>query len=341
MDKVLVMGIGNLLLTDDGVGVHAAQTLAGESWPENVTIMEAGTFTQDVFYLFKGFAHVLILDIVHGHAGPGTVYRLSESQLVDNEKQRLSIHDIDLLDSLRMAEMLHGSRPRLTVMGMEPADYVLEHGAFPGRAGTLPPPIWTRSAGRFCACPANTPGTIRHYLLTIEEESCLAIPAQVVELQEQGMARVRVGESQTYLTASMLLLPEPPRVGDYVIVHAGFALHSLTPEQAQESLAAPARGGRGHRRPETPVLIAATARAFPQESPFRHPAAGMGSRRCTPAACSPAVRRPCRSPSLPVAAAFGPSGKARFRRCRAALVPPAAFSRGKAGQGGLSCRPFA
>lgn len=40
---------------------------------------------------------------------------------------------------------------------------------------------------------------------------CLAIPAQVVELQEQGMARVRVGESQTYLTASMLLLPEPPK----------------------------------------------------------------------------------------------------------------------------------
>ena len=49
--------------------------------------------------------------------------RLTENQLVDNEKQRLSIHDIDLLDSLRMAEMLHGSRPNLTVMGMEPADY--------------------------------------------------------------------------------------------------------------------------------------------------------------------------------------------------------------------------
>ena len=65
---------------------------------------------------------------------------------------------------------------------------------------------------------------------------CLAIPAQVVELQEQGMARVRVGESQTYLTASMLLLPEPPKVGDYVIVHAGFALHSLTPEQALEEV---------------------------------------------------------------------------------------------------------
>ena len=67
---------------------------------------------------------------------------------------------------------------------------------------------------------------------------CLAIPAQVVELQEQGMARVRVGESQTYLTASMLLLPEPPKVGDYVIVHAGFAMHKLDPEEAEKSLAA-------------------------------------------------------------------------------------------------------
>ena len=64
MDKVLVMGIGNLLLTDDGVGVHAAQTLAGESWPENVTIMEAGTFTQDGFYLFKILNKVIYSVIV-------------------------------------------------------------------------------------------------------------------------------------------------------------------------------------------------------------------------------------------------------------------------------------
>lgn len=67
---------------------------------------------------------------------------------------------------------------------------------------------------------------------------CLAIPAQIVELQEEGMARVRVGESHTFLTASMMLLPEPPHVGDYVIVHAGFAMHTLTPQEAQDSLAA-------------------------------------------------------------------------------------------------------
>lgn len=65
---------------------------------------------------------------------------------------------------------------------------------------------------------------------------CLAIPAQIVELKDEGMARARVGESQTYLNASMMLLPEPVEVGDYVIIHAGFALHKLNREEAQETL---------------------------------------------------------------------------------------------------------
>lgn len=65
---------------------------------------------------------------------------------------------------------------------------------------------------------------------------CLAIPAQIVELKEEGMARARVGESQTFLNASVMLLPEPAEVGDYVIIHAGFALHKLNREEAQETL---------------------------------------------------------------------------------------------------------
>ena len=52
------------------------------------------------------------------------------------------------------------------------------------------------------------------------------------------MARVRVGESQTFLNASVMLLPKEPQIGDYVIVHAGFALHTLTPKEAEESLSA-------------------------------------------------------------------------------------------------------
>lgn len=67
---------------------------------------------------------------------------------------------------------------------------------------------------------------------------CLAVPAQIVELLPSDMAKVRIGESSTYLSASTMLLPEPAKVGDYVIVHAGFILHVLPPEEARESLAA-------------------------------------------------------------------------------------------------------
>ena len=65
---------------------------------------------------------------------------------------------------------------------------------------------------------------------------CLAIPSQIVELLDNGMARARVGNSETYLTACVSLLPEPARVGDYMIVHAGFALHRLDPAEAEASL---------------------------------------------------------------------------------------------------------
>ena len=67
---------------------------------------------------------------------------------------------------------------------------------------------------------------------------CLAIPVQVVEFLEEGMVRVRVGESQTFLTASTMLFPAPSKIGDFLIVHAGFALHVLTEEEAMSSLSA-------------------------------------------------------------------------------------------------------
>ncbi|MBQ4132297.1 MAG: HypC/HybG/HupF family hydrogenase formation chaperone [Desulfovibrionaceae bacterium] len=80
---------------------------------------------------------------------------------------------------------------------------------------------------------------------------CLAIPARIEELKENSMAVVCVedftsanaagvteGEaaSVTRLNISTSLLPEPPQVGDYVMVHAGFAINRMDPEEAEETL---------------------------------------------------------------------------------------------------------
>ncbi len=122
--KLLVLGIGNLLLTDDGLGVHAVTELMKEDFPKNVTLMDGGTFTHDVFYLFEEYTHVLVLDILHANKEAGTIYKLTEKELVENKEQRMSIHDIDLLDSLNMASLLYKKRPELFILGMEPHDYL-------------------------------------------------------------------------------------------------------------------------------------------------------------------------------------------------------------------------
>ena len=58
----------------------------------------------------------------------------------------------------------------------------------------------------------------------------------ITELGENDMARCRVGEGETFVDACLALLPEPPKIGEYVIVHAGFALRTLDPADAEETL---------------------------------------------------------------------------------------------------------
>ena len=78
---------------------------------------------------------------------------------------------------------------------------------------------------------------------------CIAVPMKVSEVGADGMARCRVGEGETYVTASVALLPEAPEPGEYVIVHAGFALRKLDPADAEETLKL-LREVLAHARPE-------------------------------------------------------------------------------------------
>jgi hydrogenase maturation protease len=122
MKKLLVLGVGNILMMDEGIGVHAVH----EFWKEKnnfdetlVDFIDGGTFTQDIFYLFEEYEKLLVLDVVRAGHESGTIYSLDEDDLVKNKKQVLSLHDTDLLDSLDMAQM-RGHRPTLKVVGIEP-----------------------------------------------------------------------------------------------------------------------------------------------------------------------------------------------------------------------------
>jgi hydrogenase expression/formation protein HypC len=66
---------------------------------------------------------------------------------------------------------------------------------------------------------------------------CLAVPAKVEEILEDGTARCRVGEGDAFVTACLALLEESPQPGEYLIIHAGFALRKLDAAYAEESIA--------------------------------------------------------------------------------------------------------
>ena len=64
----------------------------------------------------------------------------------------------------------------------------------------------------------------------------LARPTHVDATREDGMLKVTVGNGPTELTVSGMLLPEEAKIGDYLIVHAGFAMHKMERTEAEESL---------------------------------------------------------------------------------------------------------
>lgn len=64
---------------------------------------------------------------------------------------------------------------------------------------------------------------------------CLAVPAEVITIVDQ-VATCRVGEGDTTVTASLMVLDEEIKIGDYLIIHAGFAIRKLDPLEAQQTL---------------------------------------------------------------------------------------------------------
>ncbi|HBE94865.1 MAG TPA: HypC/HybG/HupF family hydrogenase formation chaperone [Desulfovibrio sp.] len=64
---------------------------------------------------------------------------------------------------------------------------------------------------------------------------CLAVPAEIIEIKD-GVATCRVGEGQTLVQASLMLLENEPQLGDFLIIHAGFALRVLDRQEAEENL---------------------------------------------------------------------------------------------------------
>jgi hydrogenase maturation protease len=114
--RILVAGLGNLLLADDGVGVHAVREL-GRSRQRGVTVAEVGTAVLDALHLFERADCVLAIDAMQAGGPPGQIYRFRLED-VENPQSKVSLHDFGLRS---IFEFLNPPRrPEILVLGVEP-----------------------------------------------------------------------------------------------------------------------------------------------------------------------------------------------------------------------------
>ena len=136
MNATLVVGLGNELLADEGVGVHAARALiAAKTLPPEVRVLEVGTAVLDALEDLAAVERVLIIDAMKAEGEPGTVYELALSDC-EFSPCIASIHGFDIQRALALV----GCRelPAVWVIGVEPARIEWSMSLSPAVAAALP-----------------------------------------------------------------------------------------------------------------------------------------------------------------------------------------------------------
>src|SRR5215212_1406310 len=118
--RVLIAGIGNIFLGDDGFGIEVVKRLAGRGLPEGVEVVDFGIRGMDLAYaLHEDYDLVVFVDATPRGGEPGTVY-LIEPEIEDDGEVSLDTHGMDSTKVIKLARTL-GARPtRTLVVGCEP-----------------------------------------------------------------------------------------------------------------------------------------------------------------------------------------------------------------------------
>lgn len=117
--KKLVLGIGNILLKDEGVGCHVARALEKICQPD-IDVVDGGT-SPEVVSLVRGVDKVVIVDAVKGGGRPGEVYKFRPGDIIGKHKVPCSSHDLNVVETLMWMRWC-GSIDDVVIVGIEPKE---------------------------------------------------------------------------------------------------------------------------------------------------------------------------------------------------------------------------
>lgn len=127
MKKTLILGVGNYLMSDDGLSVHVLERLQADNLiPDNIQMIDGGTCGLDLLQYLEGVSNLIIIDAIKTRNGiPGSIIRLEGDKVPAYLSLKISPHDIGLPDLLATAKLRDLYPEKIVVFGIQPASLEL------------------------------------------------------------------------------------------------------------------------------------------------------------------------------------------------------------------------
>ncbi len=130
MGRVAVIGIGNVIMADEGAGVEALKLIEERGCPAEAELIDAGTAFFAIVSDLKDYEKLIILDVVRGGKPAGTVYRFVMDDVKGGDVL-ISLHDLGVVDALRMERLVGRVPEDIVFFGIEPEKVELSIGLSP------------------------------------------------------------------------------------------------------------------------------------------------------------------------------------------------------------------
>jgi hydrogenase maturation protease len=135
---VLVLGIGNILLHDEGIGVYVVEQMQKGGVGDYVELLDGGTAGADLLDHICDRQKVIVVDAVDVDIEPGTILRFTSDDLASNTGQSISLHEFGIADTLAMARRLNCAPQEVIIIGIKPKDVTAGLGLSDEIAGIVP-----------------------------------------------------------------------------------------------------------------------------------------------------------------------------------------------------------
>lgn len=120
---VTILGIGNVILQDEGFGVRAVELLARTyDFPDTVQLIDGGTLGVELLQFVTGTQKLLVIDSINGGADAGTLFRFQDDDVMEHFQDKLSAHEVGIQDVLATLAVTGRRIPEVVVIGAQPYD---------------------------------------------------------------------------------------------------------------------------------------------------------------------------------------------------------------------------